>query len=1105
MISSQLITRQAVGNGNVAKAIDSYYQDDKDDYYTREKQPSEWYGELANTLGLQGAAVAKEDFAELLEGKFRGQILRDSSFRTDTSNERLGLDLTFNAPKSVSIQALVAGDSRLIQAHHEAVKESLAIFEKAAQARRKIGGKSRVEDTGKLAVAMFRHETNRNLDPHLHTHSIVLNLTQRQDGQYRALHNDKIMKCIAEASQAYQSNLAKKCRELGYNIRLNKNGTFDLAHISPDHIMQFSSRSKQIEAALKERGLDRTTATTEQKQVATFDTRQRKRSVDHQLMRQKWQKVASKLGLSKILLPSQEQIHERDSSAGNAYGDKQLLAKAAGETSAEKDSLYAMPSSDVAGAAEQRSQMLLQNNAQLELHQQRAATDRGLRWRSDGGSGIKSIVDTLKQKLGFTREKTMSMQSIPNLEQIRTLDDKAKFDHALHTQHESEKESLKDMVAYEPPSSDLTEKWKQAAADLNINLQGAIVGEEQEWTQDQLMQHVIDHAIDKKVELKHNELIKQILVKGMGQVTHNDAVAMIDKAVQTGDLVKATTLYQSAEGELRSAKDWVNIVAQDDITIDAAEKIVAESIKNGVLVAAEQKYITKIDIDREREILRIMQLGRNKKKAFYNDNVADELLSQSTLNDGQKSAAKLIMTTTDRVVGIQGYAGVGKSYTLAETLKYVENTGAKTHIFAPYGSQVKSLQADGHDAKTLARLLHSPKLQAAITSESLIVVDEAGVIANADMHKLLKIVRDKNAKLVLLGDTQQTKAVSAGKPFDVMQQKGLRMATIDEIQRQKDGVLKQAVVAAAKDQVDYSVQTLGKNVVEITDKTARLNTLVDRYIAMGDDERSKTLIVTGTNADKAYINVAVRQRLGLEGKGINVNQLKKIDMSAAELKHARYYDIGMIVEVEQSKKEDELQKGQIYEVVGKDRHLLSVRDTVGKIINVNPLSTKLAAYKEQSFEVTKGDKLRISKGDVEKGTTTGDQFVVKKLGKNYFIAQDEKTGHEVKFSTKDKHHFDYNYCSTIHSSQGLTVDNVLINIDTTSKTTSKELYYVAVSRARYNAFVVTDSMEKLPSAISQRAEKHSATDMLANKTVQHKSKNNMHIKNVEKGTEYILH
>lgn len=99
-----------------------------------------------------------------------------------------------------------------------------------------------------------------------------------------------------------------------------------------------------------------------------------------------------------------------------------------------------------------------------------------------------------------------------------------------------------------------------------------------------------------------------------------------------------------------------------------------------------------------------------------------------------------------------------------------------------------------------------------------------------------------------------------------------------------------------------------------------------------------------------------------------------------------------------------------------------------------------------------------------------------------------------------KNHLDYDYCSTVHSSQGLTVDRVLINIDTKSKTTSKEVYYVAVSRARYEAIVLTDDIAKLPTAIAKGADKYSAFEM-ANKNYGYTIQDDRLVKKQEIGFE----
>ncbi|UZA18150.1 conjugative relaxase (plasmid) [Moraxella bovis] len=1088
MISSQLITRQSLGGDKqrIGKAIDSYYQEEKDDYYTRDKQPSEWYGQLANELGLKGEMVKKEDFAQLLEGKFKGETLRDSNFKGKSAKDRLGLDLTFNAPKSVSIQALVAGDTRLIQAHNEAVKESLKIIESNAQARQKIKSKSRVENTNNLAVALFRHETNRNLDPHLHTHSVVLNITKRKDGAFRALHNDKIMKSIGEASQAYQTNLAKKCKELGYDIKINDNGTFELAHISREQIMQFSTRGRQIEEALAQKGLTRETATTEQKQIATLDTRQRKKSIDTQIVRESWQKTAKKLGLEKILSPKilKEKANER--SFGISHTDHQREpTKTTSQATTKADSVYELPSGNVANPTRQGSEVLLSDNEQLELHQQRTNTDRGLRWRSNGFGGIGKIVDIISDKLSFSKSKNLS--DTKNMEDIRTLDSVARFGN---NKQSFDKESLREVWNYEPPSSDLTDEWKEIANGLNINFeQGQVYTDEhnKEFSGDKLMKLVIDHLVDKKVDLTHDEIIKETLIKGLGEIDYNEANRLLDKFIANGDLVKAQTLYKAAGDKnndtAKTVGQWVNIIIKDgssEIGVEVAQEAVKKGIEQGRLVAIQERYVTKKDLEQERDILRLMQQGRGLKNAYYDLSTADKLLSESTLNDGQKSAARLVMTSSDRVIGIQGYAGVGKSYTLSETIKHIEAAGGKAHIFAPYGSQVKSLKADGHEANTLSRLLSSKKLQDEITTNSLIVVDEAGVIANNEMHKLLKIAQSKNAKVVLLGDTEQTKAISAGKPFDVLMANGMATATIDEIQRQKDETLKQAVYFAANNEQSKSIKTLEKSVFEIKDRTQRLDTLVTRYIELSADERKKTLIVTGTNNDKDYINYAIRKELGMAGQGVASTQLKRYDMSKAEMKHARYFKEDTLIELTHNPKNKELKMGELYKVVGKDRHLLIVEDSAGKVITFSPTSERLSVYEEKSFEVSKGDRLRVSKGNQEMGTVTGDKLIVENIKNGKIYAKDEKTGQTHTFNANQKNHLDYDYCSTVHNSQGLTVDRVLINIDTKSKTTGKEVYYVAVSRARHEAIVLTDDMAKLPTAIAKGADKYSAFEM-ANK------------------------
>lgn len=1095
MISYKSINRQEVSNSgaktSTTNLIDSYYQEEKDDYYTKEKQPSEWYGNLSQDLGLLGKNVAKEDFSHLLNGEYKGNTLRDSSYKKKDTNDRLAIDLTFNAPKSVSIMALVAGDTRLIQAHNEAVKESLDLIETFAQGRKKVGGKSTIENTNKIAAAMFRHDTNRNNDPHLHTHSVVLNITKRSDGEYRALHNDKLVRAIPVASQNYQNILAKKCRELGYDIRINENGLFDLAHISREQLMQFSSRGKEVEENLAKMGLTRQTATKEQRQKANLLTRQKKQKTDKKEIQSHWAKIAQNLGLDKVLntnIIQQKEVNHERNRGGNterSHSNQNNIASPStigGQTNAETDGLHGVSSSNVAGDGERR-EMLLQDNSQLELHEQRTYSNKGLRWYSNDISRLRELKDDLIDKFGKkTKESTQKLENVATMEEVKTLNSAIKYQN-LQTQTDNEHETFKDMITYEPPNSEITQEWQDFAKSLNMTFEKGTTKDENDYfSADKLVHHVVQHLLDKKVEITKDEIIKQMLVKGFGVVDYKQSEQLLNDYVKQGNLVQTHRLYKPADerddSKARTANEWIEFLSKDkQIDKQTAINFVQKGINENRLVEVKERYTTQENIDREMRILRFMKKGQGVLQPFYTEKESEQVLQDTTLNDGQKSAAKLIMTTKDRVVGIQGFAGVGKSYTLSETIKHINNAGGQAHLFAPYSSQVKSLQADGHEANTLAKLLHSPKMQKELDKDSVIIVDEAGVVNNKQMEQLLKLAREKQCRVVLLGDTQQTKAIEAGKPFDLLQTQGMNFAVIDEIQRQKNETLKKAVIEAATNQSRQSVQTLGKSILQIQDRDERLNSLVSKYVQMLPDERDKTLIVTGTNEDKDYINGKIRDDLKLSGTGVKVKILKSVDMSKEEMSHARYYKDGYIIQTNTKPHNTDLKKDCLYEVIGKERQLLIVKDEQGRVVKFSPNNEKLSVFTSKDAEFSAGDKVKITKSNAQLGVATGDSLTVIKTSASTIVAQDNKTGSIHKFNVKDRLNLDHNYCSTVHSSQGLTVDNVLININTYSKTTSKEVYYVAVSRAKHQAYIVTDDIQKLPDVITKGADKHSAFEL----------------------------
>src|SRR6266513_5115848 len=272
-----MLTHHAIENAGRA----SHYFSAQDDYYSKEGRGI-WLGLGARRLGLNGD-VDPVRFRALLEGRLPDGRIIQRIFKASTSARRHGWDFTFSAPKSVAMQALIGGDQAASEAHSKAVRETFALMESHAIARKKLKGTSHRQVTGNLVAAAFQHELSRAKDPQLHTHVVVMNMTERHDGQWRALSNEELFKHTKLLGAAYRASLARNLQALGYEIRLtDKEGCFELAHISRTQIEEFSRRSLRIEEVLRARGKTRAEASTLEKQIIALQTRPRKERLTEQ-------------------------------------------------------------------------------------------------------------------------------------------------------------------------------------------------------------------------------------------------------------------------------------------------------------------------------------------------------------------------------------------------------------------------------------------------------------------------------------------------------------------------------------------------------------------------------------------------------------------------------------------------------------------------------------------------------------------------------------------------------------------------------------------------------------------------------------------------------
>ena len=271
----------------------SYYE--ADDYYAEGGlSPSEWFGAGAEALGLKGD-VDRDTFRSLLEGQVAGGQL--GTTRDGKNEHRPGWDVTFSAPKSVSVMALVAGDKRVVSAHAAAVKVALAHVERHMAATRvRDGGEVTREATGNLAVATFRHETSRAQDPQLHSHAVILNATQDRDGTWRSLEPRALYQLQKQIGAIYRQELAHGVASLGYAIERGKDSTFEIVGVPERVVDALSQRTAAIDARLAERGTSREQATAAEKQIAALDTRDAKQYSDHRALRTEWRATADAQG-----------------------------------------------------------------------------------------------------------------------------------------------------------------------------------------------------------------------------------------------------------------------------------------------------------------------------------------------------------------------------------------------------------------------------------------------------------------------------------------------------------------------------------------------------------------------------------------------------------------------------------------------------------------------------------------------------------------------------------------------------------------------------------------------------------------------------------------
>ena len=933
----------------------SYYE--RDGYYAKDdpehREASGWFGKGAEELGLKGP-VDPEAFRAVLEGKVPDGSGTELGRRGKDGEilHRPGRDLTFSAPKSVSLAALVGGDGRIVEAHDRAVKATLGWVEKnVAETRMKDPVTGQMIRTGgqKIVAATFRHDTSRNLDPQLHSHAVLANMVKGEDDKWRSMANEKLYGSKMLLGALYRSELAASLARLGYDIeKTHADGRFEIAGVSRDTIEAFSTRRAEIEAAMAERGLGTSADNPRLAERASLMTRAKKRDIDRGELRHVWQRQAADLGLDARALVAE--------AAGNSTIP--VLEAVAGEpaTSPGRDrEALASALDDIGGA------------------------------RQPGASAVNAP----------SRERG------PAGDPVRTPD--------------------RAVEAESTPASPAAKAVAWAMA----------------------------HLSEREAVFARADLFAATLAHAPGAVTIAEAEH------EVAALEKAGTLHA------------VNIPGAEDSL--ATAKTVGE----------------------ERETVASMRAGQGRGASPMRSWQVQGHLNKGPLTEGQKDAVKLILSAKDRVVGVQGYAGAGKTTMLDRARVLAAKKGYRMAGLAPSASAVQTLASEaGIESETLQRFLarnagvaegrltkKGAKEMRAAFAKTILVVDEGSLASTVQARDLLRIANElRIPRVVLVGDAKQLDAVDAGKPFAQLQDAGMQTAVMDEIMRQRDPALKEAVEASLKGEIHRAFDKLGSNVAEVKPDNIA-GAVAARWLRLSEEQRENTGVMAPSHELRQEINGHIRERLAREGRihgpVMQSERLVSQGYTNAEKALAGNYAVGDVVAFHRPYKRIGVEKGDERRVTGVDhkaRTVLLEGNDDGKGATVAWKPAEIGGkkggsevHRNEGIELRAGDRIRWTRNDAGLGLVNSRTAEVLSVanGRATFRLED---GRKLELASGDPQlrHLDHAWASTVHAFQGRTVDNVIAAMEARHPhLTTQKSFYVEISRARDRAELVTDDAAEL--------------------------------------------
>jgi conjugative relaxase-like TrwC/TraI family protein len=554
-----------------------------------------------------------------------------------------------------------------------------------------------------------------------------------------------------------------------------------------------------------------------------------------------------------------------------------------------------------------------------------------------------------------------------------------------------------------------------------------------------------DKNFEREAVVDERALIRDGLRRGMGDVTHTQVRANLEARLASGEF----QIVQRPQG------------------------------------VPGRQFTTAKTIEAEREIIRRMREGQNHVEPVLSRPHAIAVADQHPhLNQAQKSVVEDVLSSPDRIQGIQGFAGAGKTTTLTVIRSAAERQGYQVEGFAPTSRAARQLKEAGIEAGTLQGFLARSSNPDLPEQKHFYLVDESSLASTNQIREFLSRIGPDD-RVLLIGDIRQHQGVDAGRPFEQLQEAGMRTAKLDEIVRQKDPALKSAVEMLATGQVSAALDALQQQgrVKEIPNREERVRAIAKTYV----ESPENTLIVSPDNASRRQLNVAVRQELKAIGTVAPEDHTFRVlvqrqDMTGAERSWASHYEIDDVVRYTRGSKAIGIEAAAYASIVAINpvANQLTVEKANKELATYDPRRlTGVSVYREVEREFSVGDRIQFTAPDKSLGVANRDLAVIQSIAPDGQVAARLDNNRQFEFNAGDHRHFDHGYAVTSHSSQGLTAERVLVHADTSvhPDLLNSRFGYVSISRASHEATLFTDDMAKLAPQLGADVSKTSALEI----------------------------